>query len=116
MFDCCRYLKDRTVGGEGRPLTRSGIIVAPGGGTTIAIAKLPEATANTPPGLEAGAYSNTNNAVGGARGVSYRTFRNVSTVAKTFRVNAVSTARLPATAATRQPASMRSRRRVLPMP
>lgn len=89
VFDCCRYLKDRIVGGEGRPLTRSGIIVAPGGGTTIGKAKLPEATANTPPSLEAGAYSNTSSAVGGARGVAYRTFRNVSTVPKTVRVNAV---------------------------
>lgn len=91
LFDCCHYERDMIRGGEGQPLTRTGLIVAPGGAITTGRAKLPEATSAVPPSpLQVGAYSSSSDSfVGAARAVAYRTFMNVSDQAKTFRINGV---------------------------
>ena len=81
-------------GAEGRPITASYIFYIPAG-FTHARGRLTEN------GLSAGAYAfttgdcismfgfSTTCTDGGGRGIAYRTFMNLSNVAKTFRVNAV---------------------------
>jgi hypothetical protein len=87
---CCPYSDDlisegtrdfTPVGTEGPPLTVSYIFVI-GSSEIHARGSLVEN------GLSTGAYSITGNASGAGRGVAYRTFKNLSDVSKTFRVNA----------------------------